>query len=351
MTRLVVCSVSLALALFLSPALSHSQQQGKIYRIGWLSGGNAPPTEWTMPEGCPRPDTPNKPMWQPWMAALRERGYTLGQNLLVLCRWTDGKDDRAAAFATELVKLNIDLLVAGGRTQTRAAQRATTTLPIVMVGVNDPVGRGLVASLARPGGNTTGLSDDAGPEFMAKNLELLKEAIPGASRVAVLRRAVAIAAARDPAWLRVLAALDAAAPPLNVTVQNYDINEPGELEGAFAAMTQARAQALLLVPAYLFDVNAQRIVDLAARHRLPAMYPDSSWTVRHKGLASYGLDLPETRRRLAVYVHKILQGAKPADLPIEQPTKFELIVNLQVAKTLGLTIPRSFLLQADRVIE
>ncbi len=349
MPRPLTFSIALALTVLLSPSLSQSQQQGKVYRIGWLSGA-ATPSEQTSPEGCFRSDTPST-LWQTWIGAMRERRYTQDRNLLVICRWTDGKDDRAAAFATELVKLQVDLLVVGGRAQVRAAQQATTTIPIVMHGVNDPVGRGLVASLARPGGNITGLAADAGPEFMAKNLQLLKDAMPGVTRVAVLRRAVAVVAARDPGWMRVLGALEAAAPALNLTLQNYDINDPAELEGAFAAMTQNKAQALLLVPVYLFDVHAARIVALAARHRLPAMYPDSFWTEQHKGLASYGLDVPETRRRLAVYVDKILQGAKPADLPIEQPTKFELIVNLQVAKTLGLTMPRSFLLQADRVIE
>ena len=347
--RTLTLSITLVLTLLVTPVPSLGQQPGKVYRVGWLSG-SASPVEGVNAERCPRVDTPDK-LWRTWVAALRERGYVQGQNLTLFCRLTDGDDERAPALATELVNLNVDVLVAAGRRQIWSAQQATTTIPIVMHGANDPVGRGLVKSLARPGGNVTGLAADAGPEFMAKNLQLLKDAIPTATRVAVLRRAVAIVAARDPGFLRVLAALDAAAPPLNVTLQHYDIYEPGELEGAFAAMAQARAQALLLVPAYLLEAHAQQIVALAARYRLPAMYPDSFWAERHKGLASYGLDALEMRRRLAVYVDKILQGAKPGDLPVEQPTKFELSVNLQTAKTLGLTFPGPFLLQADNVIK
>jgi len=333
--------------LLVAPAPAPGQSPTKVYRIGWLSG-NAPPADGISPEGCPSLGGPYK-FWQVWVEAMRERGYVQGQNLVAMCRWTDGRDERAPALAAELVNGKVDLLVAGGRNQVQAAQQATQTIPIVMIGVNDPVGRGLVASLARPGGNITGLAADAGPEFLAKNLQVLKDAIPQASRVAVLRRAIGQVRPRDPGWMRVLEELEAAARALNVTLQSCDIQEPGEIEGAFAAMTKAQAQALLVVPAYLFDVHAQRIVELAAQHRLPAIYDSLPW-VEQGGLMAYGLDVLETRRRLAVYVDKILQGAKPADLPVEQPTQFTLAINLKTATALGLTIPGTLLIQAHEVI-
>jgi putative ABC transport system substrate-binding protein len=340
-----VLSVILALAFLAAPVPSDGQQPGKVYRIGWLSGSN-PPTPETNPEGCPLVGGP-KSNWRAWVEAMRERGYVQGQNLVVICRWTEARDERAPAFAAELVKLKVDLFVAQGGAQVRAAQQATSTIPIVMLGIPNPVGQGLVASLAHPGGTVTGMADDTGPEILAKNLDFLKEAVPRASRVAALRPSVG---SHGPGWTRYMEPLETAARALGVTVQPYFVQGPGELEGAFAAMTKARAQALLVVPSWLFDNHARRIVDLAAQRRLPAVYPDLYWVEDEGGLMAYGVNPLDKRRHLAVYVDKILQGAKPADLPVEQPTKFDLVINLKTAKALGLTIPPTLLIQADEVI-
>jgi putative ABC transport system substrate-binding protein len=278
---------------------------------------------------------------------LRERGYIQGQNLVIECRYTEGWDERAPALAAELVSLAVDLLVADGTTQVRAAKQATSAIPIVMHGVIDPVRRGLVASLAQPGDTVTGLTDDAGVEILGKYLEFLTEAVPGVSRVAALRHAGSPPDPTSlPSWGRLL---EAEARALGVTLQSYRIRVPAELEGAFTAMTKARAEALLVAPSFLFDVHAQRIVDLAAKSRLPAMYPDRAF-VEDGGLMAYGVSQLDIRRRLATYVDRILKGAKPGDLPVEQPTQFELIINLKTAKALGLTIPPTVLIQAEEVI-
>ena len=340
-SRDAVLSVILALGLLAVPASSPAQQPGKIYRIGWLSGSDPPTTE-ANPEGCPLLGDPN---WQTWVAAMRERGYVQGQNLVVICRWTEARDERAPAFAAELVKLNVNLFVAQGAAQVRAAQQATSTTPIVMLGIPDPVSRGLVASLAHPGGTVTGMADDTGPEFLAKHLDLLTDAAPRASRVAVLRQWVG---SPGPISMRNTEALETAARALGVTVQSYYVQEPGELEGVFAAMT--KAQALLVVASWMFDNHARRIVDLAAQHRLPAIYPDLYWAQELGGLMAYAVNPLDKRRRLADYVDRILKGAKPADLPVERPTKFELVINLKTAKALGLTIPPALLMQAEELI-
>jgi putative tryptophan/tyrosine transport system substrate-binding protein len=279
---------------------------------------------------------------------LRGRGHIQGQNLVIECRYTDGRDERAPALAAELVSLPIDLLVADGTTQVRAAKQATSTIPIVMHGVIDPVRRGLVASLAHPGGTVTGLTDDTGLKILGKYLELLAEAVPGVSRVAALRHAGSPPepAASLPSWGRLL---EAEARALGVTLQSYYVQDPEKLAGAFTAMTKARAVALLVVPSYFFDVHARRIVDLAAQNRLPAIYPDRAF-VEDGGLMAYGVNQLDIRRRLAVYVDRILKGAKPGDLPVEQPTTFELLINLKTANTLGLTIPPTLLIQAEEVI-
>jgi putative ABC transport system substrate-binding protein len=284
-----------------------------------------------------------------WLAAMRERGYVQGQNLVVICRWTEAREERAPAFAAELVKLKVDLFVAQGTAQVRAAQQATSTIPIVMLGITDPVGKGHVASLAHPGGNVTGMTEDASPEFLAKNLQFLTEAAPRTSRVAALRRRTGTGPP-NPGWMRVMEALETAARALGVTVQPYYAQEPGELEGAFAAMTKAQAQALLVEPSWMFDNHARRIVDLVAQRRLPAIYPDLYWAQDLGGLMAYAVSSLDKRRHNAVYVDKIFKGAKPADLPVEQPTKLDLVINLKTAKALGLTIPPTLLIQADEVI-
>ncbi len=336
-----VLSVVLALVLLAAPFPSDGQQPAKVYRIGYLSSGTPPAPTDTSPQHCPIKGWRE---WQAWVEGLRERGYIPGQNLVIECRWTEGRDERAPALAAELVSLKVDLLVVVGTTQVRATKQVTSTLPIVMVAVIDPVRRGLVASLAHPGGNVTGLTDDAGLEILGKYLELLTEAVPTVSRVAALMYS---GITREPTWEGLI---EAEARALGVAVQFYAVRDPEELKGAFTAMAKAREEALLVVPHPFFDVHTQRIVDLAARSRLPAMYPDRAY-VDAGGLMAYGVNLPAIRRRLgAYYVDRILKGAKPGDIPVEQPTTFELIINLKTAKALGLTIPPTLLIQAEEVI-
>jgi putative ABC transport system substrate-binding protein len=276
---------------------------------------------------------------------LRERGYIQGQNLIIECRWTEGRPERAPALAAELVSLKVDLLVAVTTANVRAAKQATSALPIVMLGVINPAGQGLVASLARPGGNVTGLTDDAGTQIVGKYLQLLKEAVPQTSRVAELGYL------RDPPEPPVFTAdMEAAAKALNVTLQHYKVREPEKLEGAFAAMTKARAEALLVLPDPFWWSHARRIVELAAERRLPAVYPGRAH-VEAGGLMAYDVNRTDIRRRIGLYADKIFKGAKPGDLPVEQPTKFDLSINLKTAKELGLTIPQSLIMQADEVIQ
>ncbi len=335
-----VLSAILALILLTVPVPSPGQQSAKVYRIGWLVSGRSE----TDPRVCWRKASPFR---QVWTEAMRERGYTLGQNLAIECRYTEGRNELAPAFAAELVTLKADLIVANNTNQVRAAKQATSTIPIVMWGVIDPVRRGLVGSLARPSGNVTGLTDDAGLGILGKYLELLTQAVPTASRVAVLRPPVSTPS--DPAIADWWSLLRTEARALGVTLQSYPVRDPEELEGAFVAMTKARAEALLVMPSPFFAFHRQRIVGLAAQSRLPAMYADRA-DVEAGGLMAYAADDRETARRLAAYVDRILKGAKPGDLPVEQPTSFMLILNLKTAKALGLTIPPTLLIQAEEVI-
>ena len=336
-------TVSLALSLLSTPVPASGQQPEKVHRMGWLIVGLSPkdPT----PQNCPHKA---EPFWQASMEAFRERGYVQGQNLVIECRWTEGQDERAPALAVELVNLKVDLIVATATNQVRAAKQATSTIPIVMWGVIDPVRRGLIGSLAHPGGNVTGLADDAGLEILGRRLQLLTETVPTAARVAALHPPSGATPdpATTPLWRTIL---EAEARALGVTLQSYRVQGSEELEGAFAAMAKARAEALLVVPHPFFGVHAQRIVALAARSRLPAIYPDR-FHVHAGGLMAYASDELETARRLPVYVDRIFKGAKPGDLPVEQPTKFQLIINLKTAKALGLTIPPTLLIQAEEVI-
>jgi len=340
--RTAALSVVLALGLLAVPGLAPGQQPGKVYRIGYLSGGGTPPAPAnTTPQQCPIKGGPN---WQAFVEGLREYGYLPGQNLLIECRWTGGEAERATALAGELVSLKPDLLVVASGVNTRRAKQVTTTLPIVMVNVTDPVGTGVVASLGHPGGNITGLSDTIGVEFRGKQLQLLKEAAPKVSRVAVLRYSGS--GASSDLWKEE----EAAAGALGLTLQLYGVRAPEELEGAFAAMTKARAEALVVDSSTFLYVHRQRIVDLTAKSRLPGMYSDRGF-VEAGGLMSYWSNEPAIWRRAGFYVDKILKGTKPADLPVEQPTKFELVINLKTAKALGLTIPQSLLNRADEVIQ
>ncbi len=333
----------LALALLAVPVPSPAQQPGKGYRIGFIAASTYAPSELNA-HHCP---IKGSPLWRALVAGLRERGYIPDQNLVLECRFTEGREERAPALAAELVGLRVDLLIANGTTQARAAKQASSTIPIVMVGVWSPMERGLVPSLARPGGNVTGLADTADAEVDGKLLQRLNEAVPPVSRVAILGYSP------GPAEPLIGSVLQAAARALTVTLQSYPIQDPKELADAFAAMTKARAEALLVHSHPIINIHTvrtRRIVDLAAQTRLPAMYP---WreAAEAGGLMGYGVNLADNFRRVGLYVDKILKGANPGDLPVEQPTKFDLVINLKTAKALGLNIPPSLLMRADEVIQ
>jgi putative ABC transport system substrate-binding protein len=335
--------IVLALALYVVTVPSHAQQPWKVYRIGYF-GGSAPAPNDTTPQQCP---IKGAPTWQAFVEGLREHGYLLGQNLVIECRYTQGREERAPALAAELVSLKVDLLVAVAANQVRTAKLATSTLPIVMVGgVTNPVGRGLIASVARPGGNVTGLTDAFGPEIMGKYLQLLKEAIPTVSRVGFLEYLT------DPlnpsSGLR--REVEVTARALGVTLLFFAVTDPKDFEIAFGAMTKARIGAFLPLGGPYFLAHVQRLVDLATQNRLPTVYAAREF-VEAGGLMSYGANTPDIYRRLGYYVDRILKGANPGELPVEQPTKFELVINLKTAKALGLTIPQSLLMRADEVIE
>ena len=277
---------------------------------------------------------------QSFLAGMRDLGYIEGRNLVLEYRRAEGKTERLSDLLAELVRLKVDVIVTGGTPAVLAAKRATITIPVVIGAMGDPVASGVVASLARPGGNITGLSLAIGEGFAGKYLELLREAVPKASRIAVLRPA-AVSTVHD---------MERAARSLDVRLQFVEVNQPGQLDRAFAAMTAQHAAALVVTPNPFNSTHSDRILRLAAKHRLPALYGLRMF-VDAGGLMAYGPSLSESWRRAATYVDKILKGAKPADLPIEQPTKLELIINLKTAKALGLTIPQSLLVRADEIIE
>jgi putative ABC transport system substrate-binding protein len=275
---------------------------------------------------------------------LRDLGYTEGKDIAIEYRWADGVNDRVPGLAAELVRVKVDaIIIARGTPAIQAARRATSTIPIIFVGSSDPVALGLVGSLAQPGGNVTDLSL-GGPELYGKRLELLKRTIPKASRVAVLC---------DPANSSTSLSLKevrASAKVLGVQIQVLDGQVPDELKNAFDLATRTGAGALVVLQQPTITTHRNLVVDLAAKNRLPAIYADTEWPSAG-GLMSYGANFTALYRRAAVYVDKILKGAKPADLPVEQPTKFELVINLKAAKQIGLTIPQSVLYRADKVIK
>jgi ABC-type uncharacterized transport system substrate-binding protein len=331
MIRGVALIAVLALSLLAAPLAAEAQQAAKIARIGFLSPNLAA--------------TPSLP--EAFRQGLRDLGYVEGRNVVIEYRDAEGKVERLPALAAELVTLKVDVILAeGGTLGPRVAMQATRTIPIVFAAAGDPVGSGLVTSLARPSGNVTGLSG-LNPELIGKRLELLKQAVPGVDRVAVLRQPGALGerTAKD-----MLKAADVAARALGVQPQFIEARDPDEFARAFSDMTSARAGALTLLPSARFLREHRRLVDLAAKNRLPAVYTSREF-VDAGGLMSYGANQPDLFRRAAIYVDKILKGAKPGDLPIEQPTKFELVINLKTAKALGLTIPQSVLARADHIIE
>jgi putative ABC transport system substrate-binding protein len=324
MTVLTLCAMLFALSYS-----AEAQQSKNIPRIGYLTGSAS---------------LSDNPAWhEAFRQGLRELGYIEGKNIVIEWRSGEGKRDRQPALAGELARLKVDVIVTVGSGDTRAAKEATTTIPIVMIQAGDPVGSGFVASLARPGGNITGLSN-LRPELSGKRLELLKEIVPKLSQVAVFPSSI------SPDHAQVLKELDLAAGPLGVKLQYLDIRSPKDFETAFQAAAKGRAEAVLVrVPGPILSPRRTEVAALAVKHRLPVMYERAA-EVEAGGLMSYGVIITDLHRRAATYVDKILKGRSPAELPVEQPTKFELIVNLKAAKQIGLTLPPNVLARADRVI-
>jgi putative ABC transport system substrate-binding protein len=327
--RLIGLAVVLALSLTLAPLVAEGQQAGKVYRVGLLSPGSS-----------------SDPLVQPYLdvfrRGLRELGYIEGQSITIEYRWAEGQYERLPDLAAELVRLRVDVIVAVA-VAVRAAKQATQTIPIVMMSADDPVAAGLVASLARPGGNITGLSIIA-HDLVAKQLQLLREVLPNVSLVAVLWNPANRSHALQ------LREAEAAAQALGVQLYTLEAQGPDEIDRAFAAMTRERVGALLVLLDSMLLLQRERIAHLAAKSRLPAVY-GLRWHAEDGGLMAFGANQLVHSRRITSYVDKILKGAKPADLPVEQPTKFELVINLKTAKALGLTIPPSVLGRADQVIE
>jgi putative tryptophan/tyrosine transport system substrate-binding protein len=323
--------------LLAAPLAAEAQPAGKVYRIGFLS-----------PSSPSDPERLASPFGEGGLAAfrqgMRDLSYAEGQNISIEPRWAEGRFERLPDLAAELVRLKVDVIVSVVTQATVAAKNATRTIPIVTVAAGDPVGSGLVPNLARPGGNVTGPSSMYA-ELAGKQLELLMKTVPKVSRVAVLWNPA------NAVWqAQMLRQTENAARALRLQRQLLEARGPDELEGAFAAMTRERASALLVQVDVIFALHARRIADLAAKHRVPAMYGAREHVVAG-GLMSYAPNVLDLFRRAATYVDKILRGAKPGDLPVEQPTTFELVINLKTAKALGLTIPPSLLQRADQVIE
>jgi putative ABC transport system substrate-binding protein len=315
-----------------APLAAQAQQASGPPRIGYMS--------FNLTVGDPRPR-------HAFLQGLRDLGYVEGKNLVIEYRDAEGKPDRFPRLAAELAALKVSLILTGGGTLgAMAAKRATSTIPVVFGAVGDPVSEGLVTSLARPGGNVTGLAVNS-PELASKSLELLKQAVPELTQVALLLKPDATHPADTQERIRVW---DAAARALGMKLRVVEARGSEHFDRAFADITRARAGALTVVSTPVFDAEPQRLVELAAKHRLPAVYTFKAY-VDAGGLMSYGPDISDLYRRAAIYVDKILKGARPADLPVEQPKKFELFINLKTARALGLTIPPSLLARADQVVE
>ncbi len=314
----------LAMAIVGVPLAAGGQRPGKVYRVGYLSAGSG--------------------VDEVFRQALRSLGYVEGQNLAIEGRFAERKLERLPALAAELAQLKVDVIVTLTTPAALAAKNATTTIPVVMAGSADPVELGLIASLARPGGNVTGVTSDPGPGFLGKQLQLLKEAAPRVSRVAALQDLSISPDARS------LSELQAAVHALGVTILAADVRSPQDFDRAFTTLPRERADALIVAPNTLNGTYTQRILDFARQQRLPTMFGAGD-PVRAGGLMSYWANWDELRRRAARYVDKILKGAKPGDLPVEEPTKFKLVVNLKTAKALGLKLPQSLLVRANEVIQ
>src|SRR5262245_20147044 len=329
MKKAAVPSILIAVVLLAVAVIAEEQQPKKVPRIGYLGTGSLSASVARM---------------EAFRQGLRELGYAEGKNIVIESRYAEGKLDRLSEIAAELVRLKVDVIIAGGPSATRAVKEATSRIPIVMTQDSDPVGSGVVASLARPGGSITGLSNFA-PELSGKQLELLKEIVPRLSRVAVF--GTSTNAGNAP----MLKETEPAAAAIGVKLQYLDVLAPKEIETAFRAAVKARTDAVLvLVAGYIAGSHRTQTAELAIKSRLPAIYRNRE-DVEAGGLMSYGVGLTDLDRRAATYVDKILKGTKPADLPVEQPKKFEFIINLKTAKQIGLTIPPNVLVRADKVIK
>jgi putative ABC transport system substrate-binding protein len=326
--KAVAILLALSAILFALCSSAEAQQPKKFHRIGVLAPARAAVAEHL----------------EAFRQGLHELGYIEGETIAIEYRYAEGQFDQLPALAAELVRLKVDLIVAAGGIQVIGpAKNATSTIPIVMTGTNDPVASGLVASLARPAGNITGVTL-GGPELYGKRLELLKEAIPRVSDVAVFLNPTSPA---EPMWLK---DMQASAQALGLRIQSFEVRRPNDFEGAFQAATKWRARGLTVAGDPVFTANRKQILEFVANNRLPGIYPWREY-VEDGGLMSYSTRLSDLYHRAAVYVDKILKGAKPGDLPVEQPTKFELVINLKAARQIGLTIPQRVLLKADRVIK
>jgi putative tryptophan/tyrosine transport system substrate-binding protein len=328
MRKAGVLSILFAVTLLTVGVIAEAQQPAKVPRIGYLAGGSLSSIS-------------NRA--EALRQGLRELGYVEGKNIVIEWRSAEGKLDRLPALAAELVRLKVDVIVSSAASQTPVAKEATKTIPIVMAQDNDPVATGVVASLARPGGNITGLAALT-PELSGKRLELLKEVVPKLSRVAVLGTSTI------PGYAQSLKETERAAGAFGVKLQYVDVLDPRDSENAFRAASKGRAEAVLALGGPVLLTQRTQVADLAVKNRLPAIWPRPEF-VEAGGLMTYGVDIADLHRRAATYVDKILKGAKPADLPVEQPTKFELIINLKAAKQIGLTIPPNVLVRADKVIK
>ena len=327
MKKAAVPSILIVVVLLAVAVIAEAQQPKKVPRIGFLGASSASVLAARI---------------EAFRQGLRDLGYVEGKNIVIEWRSAEGKLDRLPALAAELVRLKVDVIVTTGPAPTRPAKEATSTIPIVMAFDNDPVGNGFVASLARPGGNITGLSTLA-PEISGKQLEVLKEIVPRLSRVAVL------GSSTTPGNAQSLKETELAAGAFGVKVQYLDVRDPKDIDTAFRATGKGRADAILVLTSPVFNPYRTEIADLAVKNRLPAIYSTPEF-VEDGGLMTYGVSLTDLYRRAATYVDKILKGAKPADLPVEQPKKFEFIINLKAAKQIGLTIPPNVLVRADKVI-
>jgi putative tryptophan/tyrosine transport system substrate-binding protein len=324
--RRLAC-LALAIWVFGLSAGAHSQQASRSYRIGYLGFGARIST-----------------LRDVFERGLRDLGWIEGQNIVIDYRFADGDRDRLPGLAAELVKLKADVIVASPTPAAQAARNVTQTIPIVGIGLDNPVRHGLIASLARPGGNVTGLSYSDGPEIFRKDLSLLHEVVPNIRHVAVLSNST------GPNHLVAMENIEAAAKSLGLELLLLDVHAPDQFEAAFATMARERVQALFVFGDPMFSVHRFRLAELSVQHRLPTVYTNRPH-VDAGGLMCYGPSFPELWRRAAAYVDKILEGAKPADLPVEQPVTYELVINLKTAKALGVEVPPTLLARADAVIE